>query len=135
MSEINNIEEIPQGTFPINLKLIKPHQRLEPSITAKYNTGTYQKVSFCGGSNINLKLIKCKDNIVIPSKLQSYVVYWYHMCLFHTVMDRRSAMIRQHLYWPDIIDSVRKEVTNGDTFQRTKQSNKKYGELPSKLAE
>ena len=36
MSEINDTEEVPEGTFPINLKLIQKYQRLETSITAKY---------------------------------------------------------------------------------------------------
>ena len=31
-------------TFPINLKLIKTYQRMEPNITAKYTTGTYQNI-------------------------------------------------------------------------------------------
>ena len=96
--EINDIKEISEGTFPINLKLIKAYQRLEPSITAKYTTGTYQKGSFCGGSNIDLKIITCKNKIIIPSKLQSYVVHWYHMYLLHPGMDRTEAMFRQHLY-------------------------------------
>ena len=50
-------------------------------------------------------------------------------------MDRTEAMICQHLYWPDIINAVQKEVTTCDTWQRTKQSNKQYGKLPAKLAE
>ena len=49
-------------------------------------------------------------------------------------MDRTEAMIRQHLYWSYIRYIVRKEVTNCDTFQRTKLSNKKYVKLPAKLA-
>ena len=106
MSEINDIEEIPEGTFPINLKFIKTYQRLEPSIITKYKDGTYQKGSFCGGSNFDLKLITCKDKIVIPSKLQSYVAHWYHTYLLHPGIDRTGVMIRQHLYWPDIINSV-----------------------------
>ena len=28
MSEINDIKELPEGTFPINLKLIQKYQRL-----------------------------------------------------------------------------------------------------------
>ena len=44
-------------------------------------------------------------------------------------------MVFQHFYLPDIIYAVQKEVTNCDTFQRTKQSNKKCGKLPAKLAE
>ena len=57
-------EEIPEGTFPINLKLIKTYQRLEPIITAKYKYSTYQQGSFPGGVHIDLKLITCKGKIL-----------------------------------------------------------------------
>ena len=50
-------------------------------------------------------------------------------------MDITEAMIHQHLHWTNIIDSVRKEVTNCDTCQRTKLSNNEYGKLPAKLYE
>ena len=39
VSEINDTKEIPEGTFPINLKFIQKYQRSEPSITAKYKDG------------------------------------------------------------------------------------------------
>ena len=58
MSEINDTKEQTEGTFPINLKFIQEYQRSEPSIIAKYKIGTYQKVFFSGGINIDLKL-KC----------------------------------------------------------------------------
>ena len=104
----------------MNLKLIQKYQWEEPIITAKYKNDTYHKGSFLGGSNIDIKLIMCKDNIVILSKLQSYVLHWYHAYILHLVMDRTEAIIFQHLYWPDIRYVVWKEVTNCDTFQRTK---------------
>ena len=66
MSKINDTKELPEDNFPINLNLIAEHQREEPSIIAKYRYGTYHKDSFSGGSNIYLKIITCKDNIVIP---------------------------------------------------------------------
>ena len=50
-------------------------------------------------------------------------------------MDRTESMIRQNLYLPDIIDAFRKEVSNCDTCQCTKRSNKKNRKLPAKLAE
>ena len=67
MSEINDIEEIPEGIFSIKLKLIQKYQRLEPSITAKYKDSTYHKGSFRGGSIIDLNLITCKDKINITT--------------------------------------------------------------------
>ena len=91
----------------------------------KYKYGTYHKGSFPGDSNDNLKLIMCKDKSFIPSKIQSYVIHWYHIYLLHPVMYRTEAMIHQHLYWPNIRYFVRKEVTNCDTCQHTKQSNEK----------
>ena len=36
VSEINDIDKIPECNFPINLKLIQKYQRAEPSITDKY---------------------------------------------------------------------------------------------------
>ena len=42
---------------------------------AKNKDGTYHKGYFCGGSNDNIIHIKCKDKIVIPSKLQGYVLH------------------------------------------------------------
>ena len=44
-------------------------------------------------------------------------------------------MIHQHLYGTIIRNTVWKEVTNYDTFQGTKLSNKKYSKLPAKETE
>ena len=101
----------------------------------KYKNGTYHDGSFCGGSNDNISLIMCKDKIGIPLKIQIYVLHWYYAYILHPGIDRTEGMIFQHLYWFDIRYAVRKEVTNCDTCQRTKRSNKKYGKLPAKLPE
>ena len=108
MSEINDIEEIPEFTFTIYIKLIQEHQREEPSITDKYKYGTYHTVSFRGGSNIDLKIITCKDKIVILSIIQIYVVHYYHTYILHPGIYRTEVTIRQHLYWPNIRYYVRK---------------------------
>ena len=115
--------------------MIQRYQLSEPSITSKYEDGKYHKGYFCGGINSDLKLITCKDKIVIPSILQSCVLYWYHMYLFHPGTDRTEAIIHQQLYWIGIRDAVRKEVNNCDTCQRTKGSNKKHVRLLAKLSE
>ena len=93
LSEINDIKEISEDSFSINLQLIQKHQREGYSITDKYKYGTNHKGYFCGGSNIDLKIITCKDRIVITSKLQTYVVHWYHTYLLHPGMDRTEVMI------------------------------------------
>ena len=43
MSEINDIEEIPEGDFTIDLKWIQRQQRSETSLMDKYKDGTYFK--------------------------------------------------------------------------------------------
>ena len=115
VSEINGTEEISQVNFPINLKWIQQHQWAEPSLMAKCKYFKYHKGYFDGGSNENITLITCKQKKVIPSKLLSYDLHWYHTCIFHPVMYRTEAIIRQHLYWHDIIYAACKEVTNCDT--------------------
>ena len=65
MSEINDNEEIPEGNFPINLKLIKEYQWIEPSLMDKYKYGTYHKGSLFEGIYIDINLIMCEDKIVI----------------------------------------------------------------------
>ena len=55
MSEINDIEESPEGNFPINKKFIQKYQQTDHSIRTKYKYGTYH--NFCVGSNIDLKPI------------------------------------------------------------------------------
>ena len=95
---------------------------MEPSIIAKYKDGTYHKGSFRGGSNIDLRLIMCKDKIIIPSKPQSYILHWYHTYLLHPGIYITEAMILQHFYWTDIRYAVRNKVTNSDTCKHTKLS-------------
>ena len=76
-----------------------------------------------------------RDKIVIPLKLQKYVVKWYHTYLLHPGLDKTEVIIYQHLYLPGISEHFKKEVTGCDTCQRTKWSTKTNGELPVKLAE
>ena len=98
MSEINDSEEIVEGTFPINLKFIKQYQRSEPSLMPKYKNGTYHKGAFIGGSNDNLILMKCKDKKSILSIIQSCVFHWYHTYVLHPISNIMEEIICQHLY-------------------------------------
>ena len=52
--------------------------------------------------------------------------------MLHPVTDRTEAVIHQNNYWTYNRNAVQKEVTNCDTYQRTKRPNKKYGKLTSK---
>ena len=91
MLEIIDTKEITEGTFPINLKLIKNYQQTEHILMVTYKYGIYHKGYFRGGSNINLKLIKYEVNIFIPSTLQSYALHFYHtFILIQELIERRQ---------------------------------------------
>ena len=64
----------------------------------KYKYDSYDKGYFRGGSNININIITCEDNIVILSIIQKYVLHWYHTYLLNIVMDITEAVMSQHLY-------------------------------------
>ena len=87
MSEIYDIEELPDGTFTLSFNLIDRNQREEPFLTEKLNCEKYEKCYFRGGLN-TIELVTYEDKIVIPQKLQKYLVEWYHMYLLHPGLDR-----------------------------------------------
>ena len=134
MSEIYDIEEIPDGMSPLSFNLINHYQREDPLLTEKLKCAEYKKGYFCGGRN-TIELVTYEGRILIPHKIKKYVVKWYHTYLLHPGLDRTEAKIRQHLYWTGIKESVQKEVTKCAICQRTKRSTKKYGKIPAKLAE
>ena len=65
MPKINDNEEIPEGNFPINLRLIKEYQWTEPRLMDKYKDGTYHKGCFYEWIDIDINLIMCEDKICI----------------------------------------------------------------------
>ena len=120
VSEINDNEEIREGRFPINLKLINQHQRKDSILMDKYKEGMHHKGLFFGGSNIDLNLKTYKDKINISSIFQNYILHWYHMYILHPGLDRMEMITCKNEYWPGNRYAIRKEVTNCDTCQHTK---------------
>ena len=82
MLELYDIDELPEGTFTLSFNTIDQYQREEPVLLEKLNSAEYQKGSFRGGRN-TIKLVTYKNKILIPQKLQKYVVKWYHTYLLH----------------------------------------------------
>ena len=105
--------------FPLSFKLIDRYQQEYPFLTKKLKCAKYKKGSFHGGQS-NIELVTHEDKIVIPQKLQKYVVKWYHSYILNPGMDQTEAMISQHFYWPGIIEDVQKEFIVCDMCQRTK---------------
>ena len=87
ISELYDIDELPEGMFPISSNIIDRYQREDPVLSEKLNSVEYQKGYFCGGRN-TIKLVTCKNKIVIPQKLQKYVVKWYGTYLLHPGLDQ-----------------------------------------------
>ena len=85
---------------------------------AKYNTG--QRVFFCGVSHIDFNFIMFENKIGIPLTLQSYLLNQNYTYLPLPGMDITETVIRKHLCWYGIRNAVWKEVSNFDTYQRTK---------------
>ena len=69
MSELYDTDEMPEGTFPLSLKLIDRYQREDPCLQARLTCANYHNDPFRGGRNI-IELVMYKDKIFIPQKLQ-----------------------------------------------------------------
>ena len=124
MPDLYDIEELPEGTFPLSFNLIDRCQREDPFLTEKLKCKQFTRGSFRGGQN-TIYLKTYKDKIVIRQKLQKYVVKWYHTYLLHPGLEQTEEMILQHLYWQGLKEAVHREATKCDTCQRTKLSIKK----------
>ena len=82
-----------------------------------------------------MELVHCKDKIVINKSLQDHIVDWYHTVLCHPGALRTEETIRQHLWWPELREQVRKHCSHCPTCQKSKRDFIKYGNLPTKEAE
>ena len=66
VSEINGIDELTQGMFPIILNIIYQYQRKGPVSMAKLKCETYKHSYFRGVRNGYFKLITCKIKVLVP---------------------------------------------------------------------
>ena len=64
-----DVEELPNGTFPIKFTTINHYKQEYPGIKSKLPSTNYWKGSFLGGKN-PITLLMCQDKIVVPQKLQ-----------------------------------------------------------------
>ena len=85
--ELYNIYELLDGMFLLYFKLIDRYQWEDSFLTEKLKYATYQKGYFRGGRN-TIELVTYKDKIVIPHKLQRYVVKLYHTYILHPGLEK-----------------------------------------------
>ena len=110
MPELYDIEEMPEGTFPLYFNLIDRYHQEDPFLTEELKWAEFTKGYFRVGRS-TIDLITYKYKRVIPQKLQKYVVKWYHTYLLHPGLDQTEAIILQHFYFPGIKYTVYREVT------------------------
>ena len=103
--EMYDTEDLPNGTTPLKFKTIDQYQQEYPGTKPKFKSAKYLKGYFRGDRN-SIDMVTYQDKIVIPQKLQKYVVHWYHMYLIHPGMDCIEAVLCQHLFWPGIRPAV-----------------------------
>ena len=145
MSETYGVDKLELGTFPLTYKLLDKYQRKDKqllkilkrtidSTSSTDHTSSYHTKSFRGGGT-EIDLICRSDKIVVPKALQNYVLEWYHnhTYLLHPGQDRTELTIKQHLYWENMQDDIRKHVSICDTCQRTKKYKKNTDTCRKKL--
>ena len=120
--------------FPVNLSIIGQYQRKYSSLINKYKTDKYRNDYFCRVSNRNLNLLTWEDKQIILLILQSKILNWYHSNILDPVMDGTEVIICRRFYFHGIREAIQKEVSNFDTCQHTKQSNKTI-KSPARVSE
>jgi hypothetical protein len=71
-----------------------------------------------------------KEKIVIPAKLHSHILTWYHENLLHPGANQMFHTISQHFTWPSLCTQVENFVKHCYTCQHYKAQRKKYGHIP-----
>ena len=75
---------------------------------------------------------KQRELIVMPQELQKPCVEWYHEQLLHPRITRTEGAIRQHFYWENLREDIRKHCRKCHKCQRTKRKTIAYGILQRK---
>jgi hypothetical protein len=104
---------------PVNFTLIHKYQHQDQTILNKLNNGQYHLQAFVGGE-LSIELISYQNKIVVPRKLQSHMIQWYHEYLLHPGLNRTEETIRQHFYWSGMRKQIYKIVSTCDTCQKFK---------------
>jgi len=78
---------------------------------------------------------KKRPRLVIPKKLQSKVISWYHHYLQHPGRDRMEETLALTMYWRGMRADVKKFCRYCPRCQLGKKRKRKYGDIPPKDAE
>ena len=115
------------------LNLLKTQDPALKTLLRKSNHGLTQLKFPRGGKDTELWCYK--DRIIIPKRLQTRTVQWYHDILCHPGRTRTEETIKQHFYWKNLRKDVEQVCSTCKICQFNKRQKKKYGHLPEKDAE
>ena len=74
---------------------------------------------------------KGKKKIIIPKKLQSSIIQWYHLNLHHPGQTRTLQTIQEHFDWPGMTSKIKEYEKAREVCQKFKlTAPKKYGKIP-----
>ena len=93
------MNEILEGNFPIIFNIIEIYQYQYTDLTDNLKFIKYKRGYFLGVLNIYINLITFKVKFCIPSKIQIFVVTWYHMYLINTVKYESNYFPKFVLDW------------------------------------
>ena len=93
----------------------------------------YSVIMF-GKNNLICYHAEQKDNwkIIIPDKLLTHIVSWYHSLLNHTGQSNLEQMIKKTFYHQQLSAKVRNYVHFCPVCQKYKSQGRGYGHLPPK---
>ena len=126
----------PVDYHPLNYQHLAKAQLADKSLMkkAQQKDTVYLPREFHGGGKV-ISLICFHGKIVVPARLTTHVIRWYHTTLIHPGIERTEATISQHLFWNDMRTHITRYCNLCPTCQYNKKRFKKYGHLPEKVAE
>ena len=77
-----DVQELPEGIFPLNFKTLTHHQWKGTSIQHRLLHVKDTKYTFTGGQN-TITLLTYKGFIVIPKIIQRYAVQYYYIYIIN----------------------------------------------------
>jgi len=122
--------------YPVTVQEIAAEQQKDETLKSIFRKKAKapSKISLKVIDDVEI-LVYNENKLVIPSKLQSNIIQWYHHYLQHPGHTRLEETLSAALYWPGMRKQVRAHVKRCHRCQVGKKRRCKYDKLPPKIAE
>ena len=119
--------------FPLTIMEIADCQRSDKTLKGFFKPGGEKLLKHYSLRVVEDVEVLCEgDKIVIPAKLQTRAIQWYHHWLQHPGHTRLEETLRAVMTWPGMRDQVRKYVKHCKSCQFNKRTKLQYGHVPPK---